>query len=57
MKRIIDNYKDKFNNRGMSSYVGLKITGLIVLLGILAFVIFLILNETALAAGLPQYIT
>ena len=54
MKKFLDNYKDKFNNRSSSSYVGLKIVGLLVLVAIFAFIVYLILSETVLAADLPQ---
>jgi len=55
MKRLIENYKERFRNRGMSNYVGLKVTGLIVLVGILIFAIVLLLSETVFAAELPLY--
>jgi len=56
MKRFIENYKEKFQNRGNSSYTGLKIVGLIVLLAIFVGIVVLILGETVLAADAAYYI-
>ena len=54
MKKLINNYKEKFGNRKNSSYIGLKVAGLIVLAGILGFFIYLILGETVFAAELSN---
>jgi len=54
MKKLINNYKDKFESRKNSSYIGLKIAGLIVLVAILGFIIYLILSETVFAAELSN---
>ena len=46
MKKFVDRYKERFHNRGNSTYVGLKIAGLVAMAALVIFLIVQIVNET-----------
>lgn len=54
--KFIEQFKEQYRNKGNVQYIGLKITGLVVLVAIFIFVIYLIGSETIFASELASNI-